>query len=64
MKNRNFEENIEPPKNERLKKRENKTEESKLIRVSMETYNWIRQRAFDENISMKDFLDNLVEKNK
>lgn len=64
MKNRNFEENIEPPKNERLRKRENKTEESKLIRVSMETYNWIRQRAFDENISMKDFLDNLVEKNK
>lgn len=64
MKNRNFEENIEPPKNERLKKRENKTEESKLIRVSMETYNWIRQQAFDENISMKDFLDVLVEKNK
>lgn len=64
MKNRNFEENIEPPKNERLRKRENKTEESKLIRVSMETYNWIRQRAFDENISMKDFLDILVEKNK
>lgn len=64
MKNRNFNEDIKPPENERLKKSGNKTEESKLIRVSLDAYIWIRQQAFDENISMKDFIDNLVEENR
>lgn len=54
---------LEPPKNKRLKKDDMKKSNRKTqhIRIDEEDYNWIKETAYIERLSMKDLVSKLVE---
>lgn len=63
MKKRTRKSNQEPPQNKRLKKGDLKKVNRKTqhIRIDDEDYNWIKETAYIERISMKDLVAKLVE---
>lgn len=63
MKKRTRKSNQEPPQNKRLKKDDLKKVNRKTqhIRIDDEDYNWIKETAYIERISMKDLITKLVE---
>lgn len=63
MKKINRKSKLEPPKNKRLKKDDMKKSNRKTqhIRIDEEDYNWIKEAAYIERLSMKGLVSKLVE---